>query len=123
MSGLTRYRPEQPNDKYLLTIGNRKYYSDYFPQNDQNPENKTTPDNVKNGYVEPLMLKNETPSAFIVNSDGLTMMYGGLSTLGTHLISKMKVESVDTMMPKLPDRVFMNDQQKDQWLQDFITNT
>ena len=65
------------------------------------------------------LIQNETPSAFVVNSEALMTAASALSLAGTHLISQMKGGMVNTSMVSLPERSFMNEIQREQWIQEF----
>ena len=50
------------------------------------------------------------------------MAASGLSLVGNHLISQIKFKGLTTLNTQLPERIFMNEVQKEQWIQEFTGN-
>ena len=98
------------NDANLL------FYADFYPQRPDQAENALDEKSVSEGYFVPLLLRNETPSAFDVIHDTLETSLDKLSSFASFIIKKQfKKEIQKKSNFQIPEKVYMKDANLMEW--------
>jgi hypothetical protein len=119
---LHSYMMRLSEDKVLYKQGEESIYADIFPQKHNQIEDMLTENNVKGGYSQKSVLSNETISGYDIFNKPLKSSLHLLSSLGGDLLGKPTQLKEKYVIPnskfKLPEKVFMPEVRKDNWITD-----
>ncbi|KAL1916568.1 uncharacterized protein VTP21DRAFT_5759 [Calcarisporiella thermophila] len=120
---LRKYSLQPPPRRLPLHQSMELGYPDIFPQKSNQEEDQLTENNVRNGFVDKKPVPNEDICAHDMIHDRLIQDNRIMSELGTFMVDVMKRKHESNRITgssifKPPSRATLNDQKKEQWMQD-----